>query len=141
MGLDNGILLRTKKPLPADCPIDLEGVREPDIYKGEWFEYEICYWRKCWNIREKMYYILYNDGAPVKEFDVNGFLSLSAFKRVWKMLNDFNEKNWKYPRETIWEWVEFEDHIERDLQVIEWLIQLLKDWDTDDYEIEFYDSY
>lgn len=140
MGLDNGILLRTKKPLPADCPIDLEGIYEPDIYKGEWFEYEICYWRKCRNVREDIYYILKDDGADVTPDDVNGIMSKDALKAVWCKLYSYCEKSWDYPTHTIWEWEVMEDIIENQLTNIEWVIEFLSDYDGE-YEIGFYDSY
>lgn len=140
MGLDNGIILKTKKPLPAFGQVILQSLCEPDIYHDGWFEYGVCHWRKCWNIRDDIYHILKTDGVDVTPDDVNGIMSKDALKAIWCKLYSYCEKNWDYPAHTIWEWEIMEDIIENQLADIEYVLAFLSVY-KGEYEIIFYDSY
>lgn len=54
MGLDNGIILRTRKRISEDNELlKVKGIEQiHDISDDDgFFNYDICYWRRCWNIR------------------------------------------------------------------------------------------
>ena len=50
MGLDNGIVLQTKRELeiPSYVCVEYE-------YLKNWHNYDVCYWRKCQSIREMIF--------------------------------------------------------------------------------------
>ena len=130
MGLDNGLDLHTKKPV--DFPKELN-INDWWQSNGE-YHYGICYWRKCWNIRREVAYII---EAPLDYVAKYG-LDISEVKNIWRAINELNSKRAWESDESIWSYNEIKDHLDRDLLRLEWLISFMRDHEC---QVEFYDSY
>lgn len=139
IGLDNGIILHTKKKVDIPIPLDLEDRLQPS-FNGNEYEYEICYWRKCWNIRAGV-----KNAFHLSPEDVNlDFLAVGDVKEIWKVINFLNKKKrWEHGDEgdSIWTYKEMRDHLDNDLTALEWLIYVMRHTRSDEYRVEFYDSY
>ena len=134
MGLDNGIILHTKTKISA--PKELKG-RLSDFSIGEdEYQYDICYWRKCWNIRRGVWQAL--NTAP--DYVYIDSLTIDEIKQIWKVIYDLNARDvWDDGGYTIWSYDEIHDQLDYDLLSLEWLISYLRE--HPDARAEFYDSY
>lgn len=128
MGLDNGIILRDVNPkeLVVNKLINLDNLEDTSA--------EICYWRKCWGIRnaivEKLHF---NDNEESK-------LDVEDIPVIIKILFDFyGQTEWEENADSIWEWDEFKDTLRQQIFNLMWLYDyMLAHLDA---EIIFYDSY
>ena len=135
MGLDNGIILHTHEPVP-----ELRVLKVPEEYYGDDFEYhyDLCYWRKCWNIRRAIAAAIEAD----YEYASKCWLSIPEIKNIWWALDELNNRvSWDEDGGSIWTYDEIQYNLERSLQNLEWLIQFMRTHDPNDYMVEFYDSY
>lgn len=138
MGLDNGIILKTKKKLnisediPSYAKIE-ESYMDSECTGG--FEYDVCYWRKCWNIRSKMKEII-----DMPEMDYRRELTIPNLMAISNMLYSClcHPEDWIF-EDCFWTFDEMMPHIAQDIVNISWLIEYLKD-DTHSY-CYFYDSF
>lgn len=135
MGLDNGLLLHSKEQIEGRPSF----IKPTTVWSGEEypFSYEICYWRKCWNIRREVQHAI---GAPAD--DVNKFgLDIAEVKNIWHAINELNSET-AWGNDSIWSYEEIKDHLDRDLNAIEWLIWFMRQYEDDEsWVVEFYDSY
>ena len=119
MGLDNGIILRdvNSKELVVNKLINLDNLEDTST--------EICYWRKCWGIRnaivEKLHF---NDNEEYK-LDVEDIGHLQT--------------EWEEDADSIWEWDEFKDTLRQQIFNLIWLYDYMLA--HSDAEVIFYDSY
>ena len=96
--------------------------------------YEICYWRKCWGIRD----------AIIKELKVNGNGEFKLNKdNISAIINIlvyfFDEKIWDNEANSIWSFKEIRECL---LKQISNLYNLLAYWNSHpNLEVYFYDSY
>lgn len=132
MGLDNGIILKTKNKI-ENIP---EYIKISEInYDNDknFYSYDICYWRKCWNIRNKIFIIAKNsvDGGI-------GELTISDIETIKNILFEFlcNGENWDG---SIWEFGEMIPQLAQDIVNLSWLTNYLKN-NSKSYSY-FYDSY
>lgn len=134
MGLDNGIMLKI---------IDKEkfGPMPAWIKREEWedkygYDYEILYWRKCWNVRDVILFYLNGHGEggdhPMNLDD------LEYINKTLKKL--YTKKNWD-ERQSIWSWDEIKDTYKSNLKYAEKVAKWLQDKPEGSYELYFYDSY
>lgn len=130
MDLDNGLILHTKEPV--DFPKELN-INDWWQSNGQ-YHYGICYWRKCWNIRREVAYII---EAPL-DYVAKYSLDISEVKNIWRAINELNSKRAWESGESIWSYNEIRDHLDRDLLRLEWLIDFMRDHEC---QVEFYDSY
>ena len=136
MGLDNGICVRRN-----EYTNNIKELKrfEDDCDKEHKYNFEICYWRKCWNVRSKIIFALmceYNDNRE------SGLLTIDDIQNIIDVLKSFNSKNWQEDGESIWDWDD-EDYpysrkIKQDIKNLKYLIKLMKKYDL---EVYFYDSY
>ena len=128
LGLDNGIVIKgiKREQLPSFIKLPWS-----EDYKDE---IELCYWRKCWGIRDVIMDILhgYNqDYTPIDQEDIQPI--------VRHLYNFCSKEYWDENADSIWE---FEDMIPN---LIQQLINLtwLKDYMKEHPEVtcHFYDSY
>lgn len=134
MGLDNGIMLKIKnKEKFGEIPAWI--LRKPweDEYN---FDYEILYWRKCWNIRaEILGYLRANSD------EYQWTLTLAQLKDIIKVLDSFLVwHNWD-SSQSIWTWDEIGESYRNDLKYARKVAKWLKTKPEDSYELYFYDSY
>ena len=134
IGLDNGIIIKGKNK---------KGQEFIKSRENSWNEYELGYWRKCWNIRSKFI----DDFKYNKEKQIIHF-SLEDIDKIIDTLAYFLVKdNWEYEGQTstVFSW---EEEIPSIAQAIKNLYDLkeeiyymdekITDADIDFY---FYDSY
>jgi hypothetical protein len=136
MGLDNGIQVK-RTPETNKIP-ELQDFSDAwDI--GQKYDFEITYWRKCWNIRNDIF------GLGIGEDEsYHTNLTKEHIEQIIELLKSYNEDNWEDSGSCIWEWTSdeegwsYSEHIKQDIESL----QLLRDL-MDKYELEvyFYDSY
>lgn len=142
MGLDNGILIKGKT---------LKGkffLKEHfDNLKTYGNSYEIAYWRKCWNIRDKFLEV-FSD----KDYDRQGgeiHLDVEELYDVVEHILKYFliEDNWiegnGFVIGSIWTWEEQLRNIADIIYNIRKFLELYKEagLDNNDFDIIFYDSY
>ena len=146
MGLDNGIMLKIKNKEKFGDTTKLYSMFG---WTNEG-EYELLYWRKCWNVRREISEVLadaYNNGNAEhdKYFDdgINDYIfNLKAFKDILVRLRKIYKKSWwEENDDSIWEWSECGDNYKSWLIKAWKVFDVLKDKDADSYELSFYDSY
>ena len=145
MGLDNGIVLATKhkiniEELPEYVKIDADNWREKYDNSG-YFYYDVCYWRKCWNIRG---YILdfnnldYDDEKYEYRLEKDHLILLQ--RKFINYLCYMNKSEEEYmDGETIWEADVMINHLAREIVNLGWLIDFITEHPTS--KVIFYDSY
>ena len=126
MGLDNGIVLKTTKtPSFANlCSQYKEG------------EYEVCYWRKCWGLRNCILLLFDN----VQDNDGIYNISVEQIDDIINIINYFNNKEvWDEEGLSIWTHEEYKDKLISDVKMLE----CVKDFmlNNPDAIVYFYDSY
>ena len=133
MGLDNGIVLKIIER-EAFGPIP-EWFRHDSWQPAD--EYDINYWRKCWNVRSAIADVIggiYDNGeTPLMYEDI-----IAVIKR----LKQFNEKNWlgdSWDEGSIWEWDEIKGNHRGCIKRLKKLARLMKR--HPEIEVYFYDSY
>lgn len=129
MGLDNGICVKKTEYTKRLGLFEDKYPEYPDL------DYEICYWRKCWNVRNMIY-------SVIKELpENNSQLELSAedLINIRNGLKEYNKKNWS-ERESIWIWKEIKPNIKKHIADLKILIRAKQIY-GDQIEIYFYDSY
>lgn len=131
MGLDNYI--EVKRTSYSNDVLELM------CFESNWdknceYDFEIAYWRKCWNVRGAIIDSI--DGG----FNDNGITPLTKddVKRIIVALKAFNEDNWDDDLGSIWTWEEQEPHMQRYIERLEYLLRLM---DKYELEVEFVDSY
>lgn len=140
MGLDNGLILHTKELIEIPKEIDGFIALEPVSLINAVFpyHYELCYYRKCWNLRREIGRAI---NAESVEYVSKPWLTISDVKNIWHAINEINSKRIWESGDTIWTWREIKPILDRDLLVIEWLISYMRTHDSSTYMVEFYDSY
>lgn len=137
MGLDNGIIVKIKDNQKF-------GAIPKWVKCSAGKQFEINYWRKCWNVRAEIFDYIHRNNCPAideyqeYEFELSINDTLSILKQIKE--NCYSEKKWDYSQ-SIWEWYEIKQHFKRRLRQAKKIIRWLKRKPTDSYQIIFYDSY
>lgn len=135
MGLDNGIEVK-RTYYTNDIP-ELQRFNQP-WDKEHKYNFEVCYFRKCWNIRNMILDVVkgtYDNiiSDPLTTYDIDNII---------KGLQAFNSDNWQDNGGSIWDWDDeeypYSEHIKRDIESLQTLRKLM---DKYDLEVYFYDSY
>ena len=134
MGLDNGIIIK-KSSASTGVKWIFEHLLKLDIthYDDEEY-YDICYWRKCSNIRNK---IINNIGSPMSE-GTSPPLHKRNLCLIIKMLFKFNKHNWYEDGGSIWSFREFRHHLVTDIVKLTVTVLLMF---VCEFDVFFYDSY
>lgn len=164
MGLDNGIVLRTRKRFEVLEKVgieykvenvfvtyDPETEQDVETPTDLIYEYDVTYWRKCWNIRGIVV------DAVGKDFEDGGdtYLNRGEIDEIIKGLNAKNSPEiWNrdcWNGETIWDADEMHitcrddrnSYIYYDMRKLAAVALVLKELenDKDSYRCWFYDSY
>ena len=140
MGLDNGLVLYTKEPI--EVPKEIEKLITIATHE-EWDysrEYELLYFRKCWNVRNAVGRAL--DAGL--EYCAKSGLTIDDVKSIWWVINQLNSKH-SWEGGSIWSYEEIKDRLDNSLLILEWLIHFMREHyyigASADYIVEFYDSY
>ena len=135
MGLDNGIQFKI---------LDREKFGDiPKWFKREsWedqhnFDYEVLYWRKCWNVRHIILDVLGEGSDDGYEFDITREELVEIIHRLEDDLHyfDFLEGEWG---SCIWEWNEFRYIRKRNIKNLKKLAKMMKRYP--EIEVIFYES-
>lgn len=149
MGLDNGITIRFregKEPkwskrlrVLDDSPCVLDDGPKDGFGK----EFELAYWRKCWNVRKAVLDELAKMGRHGDDYEY--CLSADELRRMCKAIGKvLNRKDWDRSHRygyTIWEWDESGSDMKRQNRRCLKAAERLSGMDPGDYSIRFYDSY
>ena len=135
MGLDNSIEIKRNaytNSIPELRQFELE------YDKAYEYDFEICYWRKCWNIRNDILWIIGERLSDKYEYT----LDKEDIDQIIKLLESYNADNFEDSGGCIWDWDDkeypYSEKIQQDIASLKVLRQLM-----DKYELEvyFYDSY
>lgn len=131
MGLDSGICVkRNEKSMNV---YDKLKMFEEDWAKKYEYDFELAYFRKCWNVRALIFRCLGggvdNGHTPIQREDI---------PKIVSELQSLNANNWDESGGSIWEWEEQEPHIKQYIKNLKYLYELMETYDLDVY---FYDSY
>ena len=128
MGLDNSIVI-TKNDKTATIDDKMSALFEDD---GN--EYCVVYYRKCWNIRNEILYIINHRFDEEYEFA----LDAEDVEQIIEYLQSLSADTWNDSGSSIWDWDEMEEHIQQDIENLSALAELMHEHDID---VVFYDSY
>ena len=135
MGLDNSIKVKRN-----EYTNKIRGLQRfnLDYDKEHKYDFEVCYWRKCWNVRSKIFDVVRN----VHNNDISEPLTIEDINNILKALKSFNSSNWQDNGGSIWDWDDAEypysKKIKQDIGNLKRLVRLMKKYDL---EVYFYDSY
>lgn len=134
MGLDNGIILRSKRELRIPDFIDSSRYVETDDDGNQYFEYYVLYWRKWWGFRnDVMNEFGFADG------DYSFPLTVEQLEKIQKIYNYYNSEETWQEAESIWNWEEVKNLFPEQNKIFEWLKSYKKLHPS--VEVLFYDSY
>ena len=144
MGLDNGIQLRVKGKINPESPLlKVPGVQGWDFCPMEegngYYNYDICYWRKCWNIRD-MLFSCCSDSIG-REDNQSYELSVPELRDIRDRIYNIicaGPLDWE---DSIWTFDEMIPHLAWDLVRITALIDYVEHEGAGNAEVSFYDSY
>ena len=125
MGLDNGI---TVKRTAQTENISEMRLFEDDYVRKYKCDYEVCYWRKCWNIRNKILDVVY----PWEP------LSVEDIDKIIEVLKSFTTDNWEDEGSSIWCFDNMEETLRDQINNLGVLKRLMQEHEL---EVYFYDSY
>lgn len=132
MGLDNSIEIR-RTPYTDKIP-------KLQRFNAEWdtkreFDFCVCYWRKCWNVRGVIFDVV-DCGKPMDNLECP--LNAGEIDRIIVALQSFNADNWNDALGSIWSWEDVEEKLKTDVKNLKILRKLM---DKYDLEVFFVDSY
>lgn len=130
MGLDNGICIK-RTPESEQIKEVLEF--EKDWQKQYKFDFEVMYFRKCWNVRSDIFRII---GPPEAPNDSRTTVKLEHIDQIISLLKSYNRKNWL---ESIWTYYEIRPHLKKQIKNLKKLKEIMKKYDN--LTVYFYDSY
>ena len=135
MGLDNGIRLYTKHEINFNEEPHYIG-KFVNIFRAGVYEYDICYWRKCWDVRERIINIL-NVGQGGGAYEIDTPEQVIAIREA---LIDFLRQPEEW-RDSIWEINEMLDTLGQQIINLTWLVDYMTKHRNEYVVVEFYDSY
>lgn len=132
MGLDNGLVIKKDSNFYR-AHQDWVDKQEPTWAQGRGYStVEICYWRKCWNVRAAIFDIVGRD------CENNGEIALNReqVSAIVDYLAALDENSWE-DGDSIWSWDEIKDSICEQCATLTEFLELAQNTD----KIFFYDSY
>jgi hypothetical protein len=132
MGLDNGIMLKAPLSVLKENKYPIP-ITERDVYESD---IEICYWRKCWGIRNQ---IIKHLGENIDKIYYP--LVLNDIEQIINILVPFglSEEYWDNEAQSIWDYNEYLEVTCRYIVNLHWLKWFMTQYP--EYEVYFYDSY
>ena len=142
MGLDNGIRLIMRQKIDPKEDIlfnDFEKIDFDEFATNEYkdgYYYDVCYWRKCWNIREMIFDILDADRNSLSEkYEIDKPSQIQEISdRLYKMLQ--NGEDWE---NSIWDFEDMITPLAYDIVNLAALKRIMTKYTN--VKVEFYDSY
>lgn len=133
MGLDNSIILKKNSTV---LPFWLK-----KQFKYEPSEnLEICYWRKCWGIRNTILAMDFENEQEIRINDGVYYLTAKDIHTIRAILRYFSHgRIWEGEGDSIWSWKEFRRTLRRQRRALWWLEGYLRK--NPEAVCYFYDSY
>ena len=128
MGLDNSIVIKKNDKTAA---IDY---KLSELFEDDSSEYCVVYYRKCWNVRNEILYIINHRYDEEYEFTID----VEDVEQIIEYLKSLDADTWNDSGPSIWEWEDMEEHVQQDIENLEKLVELMQEYDLD---VVFYDSY
>ena len=122
---------------------ETDNIPELQIFHDSWdkkreYDFEVCYWRKCWNVRNDILWLI--GGRFDEKFKFN--LTTEDVNNIVKLLQSYNSENWEESGGSIWDWDDeewpYSEYIQRNIKDLMYLRVLM---DKYKLEVYFYDSY
>lgn len=134
MGLDNAIQVRRNKY--SNEVVALKQFEE-DWDKEHKYDFEVCYWRKCWNVRSD---IMSLTSAPYDGGGGHFEVTTDELKKICKLLKSYNKDSWgESSYGSIWSWEEHKKINAKHIKNLKKLIKLTQKYP--ELEVYFVDSY
>lgn len=135
MGLDNGIQFKIlDKQKFGDIPEWFKREAWEDQYN---YDYEVLYWRKCWNVRAEILGYLPNTDNEGGNFD----MTPDQLENIFSILKGlYSKDNWDEGA-SIWSWDEIGESYKNNLKYARKVLKWLKTKPEGSYQLYFYDSY
>ena len=135
VGLDNGLCIK-RNEYTNNIP---ELKRFEDAWdKDNEFDFEICYFRKCYNVR----HMIIESIKVAYDNDISEPLTVEHIEKIIKGLQAFNADNWQDNGGSIWDWDDeeypYSAKIQSDIENLLYLKELMGRYNL---EVYFYDSY
>lgn len=143
MGLDNGIWLVTRNKIDKDILPEYISIKYDDwATKGynNGYYYDLCYWRKCYNIRKIIFDIIEEDsgiGGDIYELENNHINKLIEAEISYLCNPSKWEEDYSYGK-TIWEFNSILGHLAQDIATLSWVLEYKE---NNNIKLIFYDSY
>lgn len=135
MGLDNSIQI--KRNTSTNSIPELKQFELAYDNKHQ-FDFEVCYWRKCYNIRNMIMDVV----ESARDNDNSDILTTTDIEKIIHGLQSFNSANWQENGGSIWDWDDekypYSEKIQSDIENLKNLQTLMEKYDL---EVYFYDSY
>ena len=135
MGLDNGIQI--KRNTYTNSIPELKQFELTYDNKHQ-FDFEVCYWGKCYNIRD----MIMNLVESARDNDYSDLLTTTDIGKIIHGLQSFDSVNWQEDGGSIWDWDDkeypYSENVKRDIENLKILQTLMNKYDL---EVYFYDSY
>lgn len=136
MGLDNGIQFKIlDKQKFGDIPSWFKREAWEDKYE---YDYEILYWRKCWNVRGAILNYLC-DFFDEEEVETN--ITLGQLEDIFAILKTLYTKESWNDGGSIWSWDDVKKNYPANLKYARKVLKWLRTKPSDSYQLYFYDSY
>lgn len=118
MGLDNGIIVRMHEPAEEE---------------------EICYWRKCWGLRDSIIEMLTKNGRDVVQKEVS--IDVDDIINIVNILQQFDDEDyWVEHGDSIWSYEDIKDDLHNQIDNLMGLLDALNG-PNNIKDVRFYDSY
>ena len=126
--MDNGVVIKKN-----DKTVNIED-KLANTFEEYRTEYSVTYWRKCWNLRNEILYII--NHRYDEEFEYA--LDAEDVEQIIEYLQSLDSDTWNDSGASLWDWEEMEEHIQQDIDSLSVLAELMQEYDLD---VVFYDSY
>jgi hypothetical protein len=133
MGLDNAVCVKRNAYTNS--------IPELKRFEDEWdkehkYDFEVVYFRKCWNIRNDLF------SLSIGRDESDYIMSTLDIDVMIRLLESYNVENFTNGGSCIWDWDDeeypYSEKIQRDIEALKLLRGLM---DRYDLEVYFYDSY
>jgi len=139
MGLDNGIILETNKPIRYfPWFTDFELITE-ECTPGK-YVYDLAYWRKCWGLRECIFQVT---GTPIDSSKYEYDFQKQEIKQVIKLLLEVNNKRDWEDMSNLWDYQDnnIDKMLFSQIGTLMWVYEWMDKRPQDIIRCYFYDSY
>lgn len=134
MGLDNGIIVRLNNSVDRSQIPSFVRCFFDEFRTGN--EFEVCYWRKCWNMRNDILNVIKTTGNNEYQFNLDAD-DISDIKNV--VARYFDIDYFDSHDDTIWDYKELLSQNIRCYINLCWLESFMQE--NPNIEVYFYDSY